>query len=146
MKKTSQPIKQKTLVGNIANQKYEASRNIERHIEIITNTQPTQETTRWKASQPYYFMKQEGRLVVEERLRNKDNQLFNQRLHQLATERREPDAREHAPGWRTGRGTLCNPCSFDVQFPLQFFTSYFVNASSFPALPNLGLNSFCYFS
>lgn len=91
------------LVGNIANQKYEASRNIERHIQIINHTSPSQETTRWKDSQPYYFTKQEGRLVVDEKRLNEDNLLMNQRLHNVAAENRTLQAHEHAPGWRAGK-------------------------------------------
>lgn len=95
--------KRRSLVGNIANQKYEASRNIERHIQIIHHTQPTPETTRWRSCHPYYFMKQEGRLVVEEKLLNKDNAFINKRLHMLANENRQ-HAHELAPGWRSGKG------------------------------------------
>ncbi len=96
------------LQGNLANQKYEASRNIERHLKIISGEiQPTWETSRWRKYQAdYTFHKQKGRMVVDERRVNIDNQFLSDRIHDIVTERRQEGTHQYAPGWRVGRGKI----------------------------------------
>lgn len=95
-----------SLVGNLANQKYEASRNIERHLKITSGEiNPTWETSRWrKGSADYHFQKQKGRMVEAERRINLDNQIMCERIGEIITEDRKGGTHEYAPGWRVGRG------------------------------------------
>lgn len=94
------------LVGNLANQKYEATRNIERHVMITSGQiQATWETSRWRREQnDYNFHKQKGRLVEAERRVNLDNNFLNERINEIVTEDRRTGTHEYAPGWRVGRG------------------------------------------
>eukprot|EP01039_Chlorochromonas_danica_P012110 gene12110-13762_t len=101
-----------SLQGNLANQKYEASRNIERHLKIVSgDVPPTWETSRWRKDQgDYHFHKQKGRMVVEERRVNIDNQYMSERIHTIVNENRQEGTHQYAPGWRVGRGGTCIDC------------------------------------
>jgi hypothetical protein len=91
--------------GNIANQKYEATKNIERHLRITTETPATWETSRWRRYEPNFnFHKQKGRLVQAEKRINLDNKFLSERIEEIVEEDRQHATVEYAPGWRVGRG------------------------------------------
>jgi hypothetical protein len=94
-----------SFVGSVANQRYEASRNAERHAKLIYNTSPSTETIRWRDTDPYIFSKQEDQLILDEKKLNQENQLISDRLINIAAENRLLNAHELAPGWKAGPGT-----------------------------------------
>lgn len=102
--------------GNLGAQKYEVTRNIERHLKVISSTPATYETTRWKSSSPEdekaCFRKQRGRDIVEEKRINADNAKLHHRLYQIVTCNREAGTQEYAPGLRIGRGNANNNAAY----------------------------------
>ncbi len=95
----------KTLVGNIANQKYEAINHVKRHLEIIKTASPTRETARWRDPPPSFkFSKAKGRYIEDEKRISRENQFMNERLYDIVSENRRTNNHEHAPGWRVGGG------------------------------------------
>lgn len=102
--------KRRTLEGNIANQKYEAARNIERHLDIIHNTNATPETTDWRKGKAYFFRKNEEGLIIQERKLNEENVLINDRLVKIQDEDRGNGV-SYAPGLQVGKGNQPPPSS-----------------------------------
>ena len=98
--------KAKILQGGMAMQKYEAQKNVNRHLEVINKTKATHETMRWREPAPTYaFSKQKGKIVQAELAVNLDNSYINNRLVNIVAERRShlvSDA--YLPGWRVAQG------------------------------------------
>ena len=104
----------KTLVGNIANQKYEAVNHVKRHLEIIKYASPTRETSRWRdPPNSFKFSKAKGRYVEAEKKLTRENELMNERLYDIVAENRRVNNHEHAPGWRVGSGECLLPYLFN---------------------------------
>eukprot|EP01039_Chlorochromonas_danica_P003965 gene3965-4337_t len=101
--------KRRTLEGNIANQKYEAARNIERHLDIIHNTNATSETTDWRKGKAYFFRKNEEGLIIQERKLNEENVLINDRLVKIQEEDRGKGV-SYAPGLQVGKDGVYIDC------------------------------------
>lgn len=92
-------------LGSMANQKYEISKLIQRHLQIVHHSSPSPETIKWKEGIP---AKPIGSNIAKERLHsaeiNERNEYLSNRLFTIMNENREARSTEYAPGWRTGLG------------------------------------------
>ncbi len=83
--------------------KYEATKNMKRHILVSTKTEASFETSRWREpGSDYKFAKQTGHQERLDKAIHKANLLLTQRMYDVVTEKREKRTTEYAPGWRTG--------------------------------------------
>ena len=98
-------------VGSLANQKYEVNKNIQRHLKIIHNSVPSQETTQWKNEEPLKAVgsNNEARKKLSMEEITARNTALSNRLFGIMNEQREARSFEYAPGWRTGIGNFFPP-------------------------------------
>lgn len=88
-----------------ANQRYDAAKNIQYHLEGITRVTASRETSRWREAGQYKRLyKQQGRAILEELSITKDNEIIGQRLLEVVTENRREGSHAYKPGWRITHG------------------------------------------
>lgn len=92
-------------LGSLANQRYEINKFIQRHLEVVSHTPASHETTRWKEGTPAKpignpFVK--SSIVVKQL--NRRNEALSSRLYTIMHEEREARSYQYAPGWRAGLG------------------------------------------
>jgi hypothetical protein len=91
--------------GSLANQKYEINKHIQRHLQVVSKTPPSHETTRWRGgtpAKPIGSSFTRGKSAVYEM--HTRNEALSNRLYTIMHENREARSYEYAPGWRAGLG------------------------------------------
>jgi hypothetical protein len=105
-------LKNATMAGNISNQRYEAEHHITRHLKVVSETEATRETSRWRETLGEANLNgQDDKKLRKLHLKNlsleHENEQLAERIHTIMTECRQDATIEYTPGWRIGKvGTV----------------------------------------